>query len=35
LSEDADIQKIFKDKASAGAQVRILLGSPLLLTIAR
>ena len=29
LSEDAGIQKIFKDKAEAGVRVRILLGSPL------
>lgn len=28
LSEDAGIQRIFKDKASAGARVRILLGDP-------
>ncbi len=35
LSEDAGIQKILKDKAKAGARVRILLGSPLLLTVAR
>jgi hypothetical protein len=35
LSEDAGIQKIFKEKANAGVRVRILLGSPLLLTVAR
>jgi hypothetical protein len=35
LSEDAVIQKILKDKAAAGARVRILLGSPLLMTTAR
>ena len=35
LSEDAGIQKILKDKAAAGARGRILLGSPLLLTVAR
>src|SRR5436190_920876 len=28
LSEDAGIQKIFKDKASSGVRVRILLGDP-------
>src|SRR2546430_1413485 len=28
LSEDAGIQKILKDKAAAGARVRILLGDP-------
>src|SRR5580693_8978524 len=28
LSEDAGIQKMFKDKAAAGARVRILLGDP-------
>ncbi len=28
LSEDAGIQKIFKDKAATGARVRILLGDP-------
>jgi transcriptional regulator with XRE-family HTH domain len=28
LSEDAGIQKIFKDKAAAGVRVRILLGDP-------
>ena len=35
LSEDAGIQKIFKDKAAASVRVRILLGSPFLLTVAR
>ena len=35
LSEDAGIQKILKDKAAAGVRVRILLGSPLLMTTAR
>ncbi len=35
LSDDAGIQKILKDKAAAGARVRILLGNPLLLTVAR
>ena len=28
LSEDAGMQKIFKDKAAAGVRVRILLGDP-------
>ena len=28
LSEDAGIQKILRDKAAAGARVRILLGDP-------
>ena len=28
LSEDAGIQKIFKEKANAGVRVRILLGDP-------
>ena len=28
LSEDAGIQKLFKDKAAAGVRVRILLGDP-------
>jgi len=35
LSEDAGIQKILRDKAAAGARVRILLGSPLHLAVAR
>ena len=35
LSEDAGIQKILKDKTAAGARVRILLGSPLHLAVAR
>jgi hypothetical protein len=35
LSEDAGIQKILKDKAAAGARVRILLGGPLHLAVAR
>src|SRR6266705_1403065 len=34
LSEDAGVQKIFKDRAKAGVRVRILHGSPLLLTVA-
>ena len=34
LSEDAGVQKILKDKASSGVRVRILHGSPLLLTVA-
>jgi hypothetical protein len=35
MSEEAGIQKILRDKAAAGARVRILLGSALHLAVAR